>query len=368
MTVRQELTASDAQTPQSGQIEVAVLIVSYNGRQDLDECLASILRSEDPGIVRRVVVVDNASIDGTAEVARANPHVELLCSTENLGFAGGNNFGWQHICERYPGTRYLYLLNQDTLVASGWLVQLVGYLEQHPEVVVAQSKLLLHPQTDCINTMGNRSHYLGFGYMTEYGQPNDGRFEKARSIDYASGAGVIVRSNFLQTVGLFDNRMFMHLEDAELSWKGRQLGYDIQCVPQSVVYHKYIPNAPYKHYRHLERNRWLLLLIYYKWPTLLFISPALLLMEFGQWLFSLRHGLVWSRLCVYGDLLSPSGFAHIMRRRREIQRRRTVGDRKFVGRFSGTITFSAIDNSLLNWVGNPLLNAYWQIVRRLIFW
>lgn len=349
-------------------ISVAVLIVSYNGRSDLEQCLASVMSSEDAGLHCRVVVVDNASIDGTPEAVQQWPRVELIRASANLGFAGGNNLGWDHIAERYPDTRYLCLLNQDTIVRTGWLSSLANYLERNPQAAIAQAKLLLHPQTHLINTAGNRSHFLGFGYMTGYGEPDDGRYDQARSIDYASGAALMVRTDLLRQVGLFDDAMFMHLEDAELAWKARQIGYEVAFVPDAVVHHKYVPDAPLRHYRHLERNRWLLLLTYYKWPTLLLLSPALLLMECGQWLFAARHGLLLHRLGVYLDLLAPSGLARLFRRRREAQDRRGISDHRFTTGFSGTIIFSALQSPILRYLGNPILNAYWQVASRIIRW
>jgi hypothetical protein len=104
---------------------VAVLIVSYNGRAYLHDCLTSLLASDDAPFSVRIVVLDNASTDGSADyVARNFPSVELIGLQSNLGFAGGNDAGWEWIRKRYPQTRYLALLNQDTIVHSGWAAEL----------------------------------------------------------------------------------------------------------------------------------------------------------------------------------------------------------------------------------------------------
>jgi len=353
----------------SGVCPVAVLIVCFNGREHLEECLTSVLASEDGDLVLHVVMVDNASCDGSREFVRERfPRVELIESASNLGFAGGNNLGWETIRQRHPDVRFLVLLNQDTRVASGWLRPLVEFIHRHPRVGAVQSKLMLHADPTRINTLGNRSHFLGFGFMTGYGEVDSASSNEAVPITYASGAAVMFRAELLDRVGLFDDVFFAYLEDAEICWKLRQIGYETFLMPQSVVYHKYAPSAPFRHYYRLERNRYLLLFTYYKLCTLLLLAPALALMEAGQWLFSLRHGLLRERGRVLLYFLRPVNLRHLWHARTAAQARRRISDRKFLRDFSGQLQFEAIDNPLLRYIGNPLLGAYWFIARQLIFW
>ena len=349
-------------------IEVAVLVVSYNSRDDLQECLGSLLAAEAPAIDLNVVVVDNASIDGSPDfVARHFSSIDLVRSDSNLGFAGGNNLGWAHVRRHYPRTRYLALLNPDTSVAPDWLETLVAYLESHPEAGAAQSKLMLDGAANSINSVGNRSHYLGFGFVTAYGEIDRGQFDLIRSIDFASAAALVVRTDLLEQAGLFDDEMFLYLEDADLSWNIRQLGREIVFVPESVVKHKYDFDATLRHYYYLERNRWILLLTHYKAATLGVLMPALWLMELGQLFFAARRGLLGQKLRAYGYFLQSKNRAGLRDRRREIQGRRVVDDRRFMGDFTGKIEFAGIP-APYRIVGNLVFNTYWRIVRRLIRW
>ena len=116
-------------------LEVAVLIVCHNGLEYLTDCLNSVLGSDDGPLKVRFVVVDNASSDGSAQwVAGRFGRVDLVRRRENLGFAGGNNAGWEYIRRRYPKVQYIALLNQDTVVQTGWLAALVAHLEKRPTV------------------------------------------------------------------------------------------------------------------------------------------------------------------------------------------------------------------------------------------
>ncbi len=352
-----------------GQPEVVVLILCHNGREYLDDCLGSVLASDDGPIARRVVVVDNASGDGSAEhVAESFPQVDLVRAPGNLGFAGGNNFGWEHVRKSCPRADYLVLLNQDTIVASGWLRPMVDFLAARGDVASVQAKLLMHPATGVINTVGNRSHFLGFGFCGGYGEADRGQYDTPRAINYASGAAVMLRTSLLRALGLFEEGMYMYLEDAELSWRYRQLGHQVFLVPSSVVYHKYSFAARYSYYYHLEKNRYWLLGVYYKLPTLGLLAPALVLMELGQWCFALLRGALRQKARSWVFLLRPANLAATWRRRRSAQRRRKVSDREFLRDFTGSIDFAEVRTPLLKYVANPLFKGYWFLARRLIFW
>lgn len=361
--------ANAADVAESSTIHVVVLVVAYNGREFLDDCLRSIGRSDDGIVVKHVVVVDNASKDGTATWVRETfPEVDCVESGENLGFAGGNNLGWEHVQARYANAKYVYLLNQDTLVESGWLAAAVRHLESHDDVACVQSKLLLHPETDRLNSAGNVSHFLGFGFVTAYRAHDDRSLDEVRSIDFPSGAALLVRSETLRDLGLFEPLLFMYLEDVELGWKIHLSGRDVDYLPSSVVFHKYQFKGDYRNYYYLERNRWWLLLAFYRWRTLFLLLPALLLMEAGQCAFAASRGRLRDKLRSYAFFLSPTNLRYVGRRRQAIQRLRRVPDREFVGRFTGRIDFPALQNTAVRWFVNPVFGVYWTIARRLLFW
>jgi GT2 family glycosyltransferase len=349
--------------------EVAVLIVGYNSRDDLAACLPTVLASDEGELSVGVVVVDNASSDGTAEfVAEEFPQVHLVRNEANRGFAGGNNAGWEAIGRLWPDVKYVALLNPDTEVESRWLSPLVAHLEANPRTACVQPKVMLHPETDRFNTVGNRSHYLGFGIVSGYRQRDCGQYDQPREITTASGAAMLMRAELPGEGGLFWEEMFMYAEDVELSWRWRQGGWRIDYCPGPRVLHKYTFSKNYRFYFYFERNRWLLLLSYYRLATLVLLAPALAMMEAGQVLFAAVNGALGQKLRSWGWFLRPANVRHVWRRRREVQRRRVIGDRAFMRDFVGRIDFAEVANPLLRYVANPLLGAYWWVARRLIFW
>ncbi|HEX7009063.1 MAG TPA: hypothetical protein VF184_03720, partial [Phycisphaeraceae bacterium] len=145
-------------------------------------------------------------------------------------------------------------------------------------------------------------------------------------------------------------------------------GYAVLYEPRSIVYHKYDFDGTLKHYHLLERNRWWLILTYYRWRTLLVLSPALVAMELGQWLFALNRGLMGQKLRSYRQLLSPANLRWLKQARRRAQQRRAISDRTFMQSFTGTIDAEPMNRGLVRYVANPLLGAYWALIKRLIFW
>lgn len=349
--------------------EVVLLIACYNGRRCLGDCLHSLLESCDEDIQTRIVVVDNASADGSADlISRDFPGVRLIRLPENLGFTGAINAGWKYARQEFPAARFVGALNQDIIARDGWLAALVTHLEQNPRVAAVQPKVLLWPKTGCLNTAGNQSHFLGFGLVTAYGQLDDGSYDACREIDFPSGAAILIRADSLGNSDILDDLFFLYLEDAELGWRLRQLGFRIDYVPTAAIWHQYSFRHDYRYYFFLERNRWLLLAMYYKTPTLLLLSPAILAMEAGQIFFAWRNGVLDQKLKACGFFLSSSNLSRLLKRRRAAQRRRRIGDREFMGRFLGEIDLPELRSRTLRTIGNPVLRAYWRVVRSLIVW
>ncbi len=347
---------------------VCILIVGYNGRELIGDCLDSIQKSQDPRVDARVMVVDNASKDQTSDlVAQRYPWVTLVRSDVNLGFAGGNDLGWREAKTKWPDLSYLVLLNQDTVVQTDWLTELVTFMQGSPEAGMAQAKILLHPETDLINTDGNESHFLGFGFPGRYRQRDSKAEHPPFEVGFASGACAIVRVSAIKGFQtLFPEHFFLYLEDTHLSWRLRLAGQPSWSVPTSRVEHKYTFTAIDKQYYHLEKNRLWMLLVFYKKRTLILILPALLFMEAGQWVFALAKGLLGQRVKVYGYIARSLG--GIARERRTLQKSRRVTDDEFTRVFVGEIKTEQLKSPLIKWVASPVLAAYWAVARALILW
>ncbi|MFA6605343.1 MAG: glycosyltransferase family 2 protein, partial [Patescibacteria group bacterium] len=233
--------------------KIIVIIVSYNGKKYWDELMPTLLEEKYQDIDIDILVVDNNSSDGSADyLARNYPAIKVIRAESNLGFVGANNIAYQYAKENEA--KYIYLLNQDTEVTNGFLRPLYDFAENN-KFGSLQSKLRLWPDKKLINTTGNAIHFLGFGYGLG-SQQVDKNNQKIVKINYASGAGVFIGMKALEDLGyLFDETMFMYLEDLDLGWSLSMLGYDSYLIPNSIVYHKYEFKRSMNLYTYFERNR-----------------------------------------------------------------------------------------------------------------
>lgn len=360
---------------------VSIIIVSYNHARYLRACFGSLDKIDYPRDRVQVTLVDNKSSDDTVRLAQTelfDPSLQrtagglsarLVASEINTGFAGGNNLAMREAME--AGFDYVFLLNPDTEVEPVFLTEAVKMAESDPKIGAVQPLLLLHPDTDRVNSIGNAIHFLGFGYCQGYREKwNPARIPEldGRDIAYASGAGVLIRTDVLRRVGLFDETLFAYHEDLDLSWRLRLAGYRVVLASKSVVYHKYEFSRSIKKYYWMERNRYIVHAKNLKWGTLFLIAPAMILMEIGLWLFAFRSGWWREKIRVMAYLWNPAHWIQITQAHRQIQKTRVVPDRDIVKFFTAEISYQEIANPLLKYVGNPLLKLYWAIIRPLIRW
>jgi len=346
-------------------VHVALLIVSYNGEPYLKDCLQSIEQAAKPPLQLHTVVVDNASPDHTSQlIEKQYPHVHLVKSPTNLGFAGGNNLGWQYIREHLPQVQFVMLLNQDAQLGESGILPLVTFMQDHPQAGAGQPAIMLHDDPSQLNTAGNQSHYLGFGIKTGYRESLEPNFAQPQQIDFASGCSVMLRYDLLVAHGLFSDDLFMYLEDAQLGWKLRLLGYENWYLPQVTVLHQYQYGATLNSYEHLERNRWWMLLVFYRWPTLLLLLPALMLMEIGQLLYAISQGQLRCKLRSY----RPTDRKQRKAQRKRMQSLRVISDRKLTESFTASIPANELKHWALQGIANPIFTLYWKLARLLLWW
>lgn len=347
--------------------KVAIIILVYNGRQYLPELFRSLINNQLNQYYLKIIAVDNASTDDSISFIEKNyPAVFIIRNQKNLGFAAGNNNGIKYALEN--NFDYLVLLNQDIIVNQDWLQPLIETLEKETHLGAVQPKIMCWPAKEKINSLGNVLHYLGFGF-TSFNGLTEAQVEKYPVyINYASGAAVVYRSEVLKKIGLFDESFFMYHEDTDLTLRIKFFGYQIKLVPQSKVFHQYQFSKSIKKFYYIERNRFNLLLKFYKLPTLLLILPALIFLELGLIVQSIANGFIWQRFKVYGYFLNPFNLYKIFKSREKIQKQRKISDRQIIKELSGKIEFQEIDNFFLKYIFNPLLNIYKKIIEQVIFW
>jgi len=350
--------------------KVAIIIVNFNGFKYLPDLLGSIFSFRSFKVFSEVIFIDNNSTDASISYVKKNyPQVKILAQKANYGFAKGNNLGFRYAIEN--NFDYVFLLNQDTLVTAGYLDKLVDKIESNNNISAVQPCIKLYPQTDLLNSLGCRIHYLGFGYTYGNNQPTNTLKELKANFDnlnYCSGAAVLIKVRVLKQSGLFNSSFFMYHEDLDLGWRFQLLGFKNVLEPEAIIYHKYEFSKSIQKYYFMERNRFIVILQNYKLGTLVLILPALLAMELGLLLFAIKNGFLLQKLKVYAYLLNPQNLVRIRNCRRQIQRTRKILDKDIVKNFSGVIEHQAVSNSLINNLINPIFNFYWQIVKKIIVW
>lgn len=226
---------SDASAGVAGDImpAVSVVIVNYNGRRYLEDCLGSLLKLDYPRDRLEVIVVDNASTDGSVEFIRDNfPSVKVLLLDANCGFCRPNNIG-----AASAQGEYLVFLNNDTRVTPGWLKALVRPAVADRNVVSVACKMLYPDRSDTINTAGGRITIIGGGYYRGYGDKDGPQYDLPGCTGFGCAAGVLVRKDFFFESGGFDEDYFAACEEHDIGWRAWLYGFKVAYAPQAVMYH-----------------------------------------------------------------------------------------------------------------------------------
>lgn len=217
--------------------KVFLIILNWNGKDDTLECLTSVRQISYPSLT--TVVVDNGSTDTSiAAITEQFPEIEFLLTGSNLGYAEGNNVGMRYAIEH--GADYIFILNNDTTVASDLISALVTEAEKHPETAIFAPKIYFYDRADVINSAGGYIDYhtLSRGHIG-YGVKEDGAtYSQPQKVEWATGCALFLRVSALHKTGLFDPEFFLICEELDLCTRTRRLGYDIRFVPDAKVWHK----------------------------------------------------------------------------------------------------------------------------------
>lgn len=327
-------------------------------------CIES-LRIQDYGGEIKIFVYDNASSsESFSHLKRVMPEAELILNKTNDGFAKGNNDCLKLALAE--GFDYFILFNMDMIIDRSAVRKMIEVAEQDTRYGVVQARVMLHPDTTKVNSLGNYTHFLGFGacvgYKDEYHKIN-----KPQLINYPSGAAVLFSREVLEKIGLFDEEFWMYNEDQDIGWRAWLAGYKCVLARDAVVYHKYEFSRSMQKYYWMDRNRILAILKNYHFLTLILIFPAFLVMEFGLILFSLKSGWFKDKIKVWLYFLNPVKWIYIWQKRQEVKSLRVVGDKDVVKMFAGAIWYQEIDDVKLRLI-NPVFSCYWNIVKKLIVW
>lgn len=302
-----------------------VIVLNWNGKDLLDDCLASLQKQTDQDF--ETLVVDNGSTDGSVDFVRERfPNVKVMALPTNYGFAKGNNIGIRSVT-----TERIALLNNDTRVEPAWLERLNAALDAHEEVGLCASKMLNFYRPDSIDTAGDE---LGVAAAFKRGMgEKDTAYATPCYVFGACAGAALYRKRLLDEIGLFDESFVTNYEDADLSFRAQLAGWRCLYVPDAVVYHKVGETKRRAGRRSVEshRNRLVLWLANAPADLLLRFAPDLLIREAR----TILHMAGVTRRNIRPDpegvlllLRSYSLFARdlpaTLRKRREVQRGRVV--------------------------------------------
>lgn len=311
---------------------VSILIVNFNGAKWLPGCLDSLAKVSWPRV--ELVVVDNASADGSLRILEKYPSVTVVRNNRNTGFAGGNNLGLAH-CR---GSLVL-LLNNDTIVPPDFLEPLVRHLQRHPEAAVAQGKMILPAHGNRLDVCGSFFTWLGLPYHYGYFKPDGAKYSQSYPVFSGKGACLMFRREIIDKIGgfLFDEDFFCYYEETDFCHRVWLAGYEAHFVPGPAVRHfmggtagdsqsgfvlrHYLRNMAFAHLGNLSlSSRMRILPVFF---GALFASLAACLLT-GKWRQAAAH---WSALT---DCAAARG--KIRARRRLVASLRRRGDREIFDR------------------------------------
>lgn len=211
---------------------VSVVIVNWNGKRFLERCLSALMvQTVKP---YEIILLDNASSDGSAEIARQFPLVRLIALDRNTGFARGNNLAIESASKE---SEWIALLNPDAFAEPRWLEALLAAAACNPGFDVFGSKLVNAVDPTLLDGAGDAYHVSGLVWRMKHGMSISASAENECEVFSPCAAAALYRRSAMLEVGGFDEDYFCYVEDVDLGFRLRLAGYRCLYVPQSVAYH-----------------------------------------------------------------------------------------------------------------------------------
>ncbi len=218
-------------------MQVAVAILNWNGKSWLEKFLSNVVENSPEA---KIYVIDNASTDDSIVYLQEKfPTVSLIQLEQNYGFAEGYNRGLEQIDEKY-----VVLLNSDVQVSPNWIQPIITKMEANPKLAVCMPKLKSYYNPEYFEYAGAAGGFIDkFGYPFCHGrlfnsiEKDCGQYDEDYEIFWASGAALFVRRSVFQELGGLDKDFFAHMEEIDFCWRVKNVGYSIQYVHNSEVFH-----------------------------------------------------------------------------------------------------------------------------------
>lgn len=217
--------------------EISVIIVNYNGKKYLKDCIGSLLLNKTPKF--EIIVVDNGSTDSSLEILKdplihnSKYKIHLIKNRTNLGFAGGNNIGI-----KYAKGEYVLLLNNDTVVENFFLTNLLKAFKEIPNLGCAQPKIVLMRDPNVIDSCG--SFFTDSSFLYHYGYDKNQELEiynKPFPVFSVKGVAMLIRKSLVGKIGLFDDDFWSYYEETDFCHRVWLAGYECWYYPKAKIFH-----------------------------------------------------------------------------------------------------------------------------------
>lgn len=315
---------------------ISVIVLNYNGLRYLEDCFSSLEGINYPRDRLEIIMVDNGSTDNSVlSVSQKFPHINIVKLDKNYGFSKGNNIGVEYA--KYSNIAFL---NNDTVVHKDWLVELAAAIQK--ERLIVNSKIVYFHNRKILNQGIGCLNRWGIGFCKGSGE-DESLYSNAAYIFHPTGGSMLLKKSDFVKIGKFDEDFFAYHEDIDFGWRAWLYGYEILYEPASIVYHKAGGTggafSSYKTYL-ITRNTLSYIL---KNCELKYLFSMLLLNISFLFLLSIFFLLPLKPIPLgYGDSVKRAlaiykgiyNFLTIIpmniRKRREIQAKRVMGDKKLI--------------------------------------
>ncbi|MGM0367979.1 MAG: glycosyltransferase family 2 protein [Actinomycetota bacterium] len=273
--------------------KVALIIINYNGKPHLKECINSIKAQTYKN--HQVIVIDNNSTDGSVEYIRGNfQDVELIENKKNIGFGKAiNKVLKAKLKDR--SISFFGILNNDVKFEKDWLKHLISYSRGNPKAGILSGKILLYHWPKYVNSTGVNINYFGYGWDRDFFELDRNTDTESGPVLAVTGSATLVKREVFEQVGLYDNDYFMYYEDSDLCFRvWKYTGFTVDYVKDAVVYHKFSASlgifSTVKHF-YLKRSRFIFILKNFPLSFVARIFPKITRYEFGDFMLPLMQRL-----------------------------------------------------------------------------
>ncbi len=348
-------------------LSIGVVVLNYNGGESVLKCVQALIKQEV--FLDQLILVDNGSTDGSSRMVKDScPEVELIELSENLGISKGRNAGLER-----AWTDLILLIDDDVYVQIPTIKEMADCLIRNEAAVVCP-RILLYPQTGTVQCDGAEPHFLGNLKLRNRNAKAAATSQKSQQVGGCIGACMLFDRRFIASLGNFNEDYFFYFEDLEFCLRVRAAGGTVYCEAGAIVFHDRGRGTPALSFRNQGdypalrayyniRNRWLTILLVYRFSTILLLLPVFIVFEIGTFLFAVVNG--WQ--VEWLEALRSLGTIRkkVKQDRDWFQKNRVLGDGKlFYGgdlEFAPGVADKGLPGALLS-IFSQLADFYWRLL------